>query len=205
MEMLKWSSLNIDKKKRSSLIADLNIVQNFKSSIENKKNSITHLFAKFKSDLNFDNFTKSELNLNLEKVSNDTYLKIFDSNIQSNLKPENSDILKSEIKLFLENDNYNLESGFVSFEDLQKKNSDRYEYVFPYYDFSKNFSFNQLGTFELTSSGKNNLSNTNNLKTSIINDLNLRSNDKIFENYGLKNNYNIFLKILTLREKMIKI
>ena len=167
-------------KKRSSLIADLNIVQNFKSSIENKKNSITHLFAKFKSDLNFDNFTKSELNLNLEKVSNDTYLKIFDSNIQSNLKPENSDILKSEIKLFLENDNYNLESGFVSFEDLQKKNSDRYEYVFPYYDFSKNFSFNQLGTFELTSSGKNNLSNTNNLKTSIINDLNLRSNDKIF-------------------------
>ena len=95
MEMLKWSSLNIDKKKRSSLIADLNFVQNFKSSIENKKNSITHLFAKFKSDLNFDNFTKSELNLNLEKVSNDTYLKIFDSNIQSNLKPENSDILKS--------------------------------------------------------------------------------------------------------------
>ena len=188
-------------KKRSSLIADLNIVQNFKSSIENKKNSITHLFAKFKSDLNFDNFTKSELNLNLEKVSNDTYLKIFDSNIQSNLKPENSDILKSEIKLFLENDNYNLESGFVSFEDLQKKNSDRYEYVFPYYDFSKNFSFNQLGTFELTSSGKNNLSNTNNLKTSIINDLNLRSNDKIFENYGLKNNYNIFLKNLNTSGK----
>ena len=201
MEMLKWSSLNIDKKKRSSLIADLNIVQNFNSSIENKKNSITHLFAKFKSDLNFDTFTKSELNLNLEKVSNDTYLKIFDSNIQSNLKPENSDILKSEIKLFLENDNYNLESGFVSFEDLQKKNSDRYEYVFPYYDFSKNFSFNQLGTFELTSSGKNNLSNTNNLKTSIINDLNLRSNDKIFENYGLKNNYNIFLKNLNTSGK----
>ena len=139
MEMLKWSSLNIDKKKKILFNSWSKYFQNFKSSIENKKNSITHLFAKFKSDLNFDNFTKSELNLNLEKVSNDTYLKIFDSNIQSNLKPENSDILKSEIKLFLENDNYNLESGFVSFEDLQKKNSDRYEYVFPYCWFSKNF------------------------------------------------------------------
>ena len=55
----------------------------------------------------------------------------------------------------------------------------------------------------MTSSGKNNLSNTNNLKTSIINDLNLRSNDKIFENYGLKNNYipellTNFLSILTV-------
>ena len=188
-------------KKRSSLIMDLNIVQNFKSSIENKKNNITHLFAKFKSDLNFETFTKSELNLNIEKVSNDTYLKIFDSNIQSILKPDNNDILKSEIKLFLENENYNLESGFVSFEDLQKKNSDRYEYVFPYYDFSKNFSVNKLGTFELTSSGNNNLSNTNNLKTSIINDLNLRSNDKIFERYGLKNNLNIFLKNLNTSGK----
>ncbi len=187
--------------KSSSIIADLNIVQNFKSSIENKKNSITHLFAKFRSDLNFETFIKSELNLNIEKVSNDTYLKIFDSNIQSTLKPVNNNILKSEIKLFLENDNYNLESGFVSFEDLQKKNSDRYEYVFPYYDFSKNFSFNEFGTVELTSSGKNNLSNTNNLKTSIINDVNLRSNDKIFERYGLKNNFNIFLKNLNTSGK----
>ncbi len=182
--------------KKSSLITDINIVQNFKSSIENKKNSITHLFAKYKSDLNYKKFTKSELNLNIEKVSNDTYLKIFDSNIQSTLKPENNNILKSEIKLFLENDNYNLESGFVSFEDLQKKNSDRYEYVLPYYDFSKIFSLDKYGTFELTSSGNNNLSNTNNLKTSIINDLNLRSNDKIFEKYGLKNNFNIYLKNL---------
>ncbi len=183
-------------KKKSSLISDFNIVQNFKSSIENKKNSIIHLFAEFKSDLNKDSFNKSELSINVEKVSNDTYLKIFDSNIQSILKPESNNILKSEIKILLENEDYNLESGFISFEDLQKKNSDRYEYVMPYYDFSKNYSLNNLGTIELTSNGKNNLSNTNNLKTSIINDINLRSNDKIFENYGLKNNFNIFLKNL---------
>ena len=185
--------------KKSSFISDFNIVQNFKSSLDSKKNSITHLFLKFKTDLGLENFTLSKLSANIEKVSHDTYLKIFDSNIhQSILKPKDQDILKSEINIELENDNYNLTSGFIAFENLQKRNSDRFEYVLPYYDFNTNYSLNNFGSIELSSNGSNNLSNTNNLKTSVINDLNFRSNDKIFEKYGLKNNFNTYFKNLNI-------
>ena len=183
--------------RRSSLISDFNIVQNFKSSLDNKTNSITHLFTKFKSELNFEKFNKSVLDIKLEKVSNDTYLKIFDSNIhQSVLKPDNYDILKSEINLTLENEKYNLETGLISYENLQKKNNDRYEYTLPYYDFSSNFLLDNYGSIELSSVGNNNLSNTNNLKSSIINDLNFTSNNNINENFGFKNNLNIYFKNL---------
>ncbi len=183
--------------KNSSFISDFNLVQNYKSSLDNKKNSITHFFSKYTSDINLNNFMKSELKINIEKVSNDTYLKIFDSNIhESTVKPTNFNTLKSEINLDLEKENYNLLTGFISYENLQKKSSDRYEYVLPFYNFSSNIFPNKFSSIELISDGSNNLSNTNNLKTLIINDLNINFNDNIYENYGLKNNFNVYFKNL---------
>ena len=183
--------------KNSSFISDFNLIQNYKSSLDNKKNSITHFFSKYTSDINLNNFTKSELKINIEKVSNDTYLKIFDSNIhESPVKPNNFNTLKSEINLDLEKENYNLLTGIISYENLQKISSDRYEYVLPYYNFSANIFPNKFGSIELISDGSNNLSNTNNLKTSIINDLNINFNHNINENYGLKNNFNLYFKNL---------
>ena len=40
--------------------------------------------------------------------------------------------------------NYNLDSGFEIFENLQLKNNDRYQYVLPYYKFNKILSNNIL-------------------------------------------------------------
>ena len=68
----------------SSLIADFSLTRGYKSSSSNKKNSISHLFAEFNSKLNFENFLKSDLYVSLQKVSNDTYLKVFDSNLLEN-------------------------------------------------------------------------------------------------------------------------
>ena len=46
------------------------------SSITKKTSSISHLFAKLKWDLNLDEYLSSDININIEKVNNDTYLKI---------------------------------------------------------------------------------------------------------------------------------
>ena len=47
-------------------------------------------------NLNFDNFIESSLNFSFQKVNNDTYLKIFDTNIvDTELKPDNFDTLTS--------------------------------------------------------------------------------------------------------------
>ena len=185
--------------KNSELIIDFGFVNNFKSSIENNKNSIFNLFAKYNLDLNLENFSKSELFLNIEKVTNDTFLKVFDTNIDienTSLKPSDFNNLKSELKLSLINENHNLESGIISYENLQKINNDRYEYILPYYYYSTNLSNDFFGgTLNLFSNGSNNYNNTNQLKTNITNDINFISKNFI-NGLGLDSNFTIDLKNL---------
>ena len=67
--------------KNSYLIADFNIVDGYKSKKSNEKNTLTHLFSKYEMDLDFENFIESSLNISFQKVNNDSYLKVFDSNL----------------------------------------------------------------------------------------------------------------------------
>ena len=64
--------------KNSSFIADFNYVKGYQSSIkgDGNKNSIAHLFSKFDLNLGLKDFTTSKINIFLEKVNNDTYLKV---------------------------------------------------------------------------------------------------------------------------------
>ncbi len=184
--------------KNSYFEADFGHIRNYESSIENKKKkNISHLFSKFNHNLNLDNFISSKLSLSIQKVTNDTYLKVFDGNIiNTDLKPSNLNVLKNEIKLELNHENYFFESGIESYEDLNKKSNDRYQYILPYYNFDKIFSQNFLnGSLSFSSSGNNDLNDTNVLKTKIINDINYTGFDFI-NNYGLKNNLSIYFKNL---------
>ena len=185
------------KNKNSSLFLDFSYIDNFKSALTNKKNSISHIFANFDADLAWKNFTQSDLLVSIKKVSNDTYLKIFDSNIYKNeFSPTNYDVLKSEAKLILNNENYNFTTGFQSYEDLNLSNTDRYQFILPYYDFNRQiFENNYAGTINFSSSGSNDLNNTNNLRTKVVNDLNFQSPDFISKN-GFKSAYNIYFKNL---------
>ena len=182
--------------KNSSFIADLGFVKDYKPLNSDKK-SIAHLFSKFDLNLDLQNFNTSEVKISLEKVNNDTYLKVFDSIIpQTEVKPDNLDTLTSEIVLNLDHENYQFESGVKSFEDLHKSNNDRFQYILPYYNFSKilNDDFYD-GFLNFTSSGSNDLSNTNNLKSKIINDLSFVSKNYV-SNLGIQNNFLITLKNL---------
>ncbi len=183
--------------KSSKFYANLNFVNNYKSSLDTTKNSIFSFFSKYDLDLNFDNFISSDFFLSIEKVTNDTFLKIFDTNIQdSDLKPNDFDNLKSELKISLKHENYNLETGIQSYENLQKNSSDRYEYVFPYYIFEKTLSndfFN--GNINFSSSGENILNDTNVLKSSVINDIIFESKDYISFN-SFKTSFGVDIKNL---------
>ena len=184
--------------KNSYFEADFGHVRNYNSSIENnKKKNISHFFSKFDHNLNLDNFISSKLSMSIEKVTNDTYLKVFDGNISNiDLKPTNLNVLKNEIKLELDHKNYFFESGVESYENLNKKSSDRYQYILPYYNFEKIFSQNYFnGSISFNSSGNNDLNDTNVLKTQIINDISYTGFD-IINDYGLKNNLSIYFKNL---------
>ena len=185
------------KNKNSSAIVDFAYVDGYQSSLSNKKNSLSHIFTKFDANLAWENFNQSDLIVSLKKVSNDTYLKIFDGNIFKNkTTPNDYDVINSEAKLIVNNDNFNFTSGFQSFEDLNLPSSDRFQFILPYYNFDKQlFSNYKNGSISFSSSGSNDLKNTNNLRTKIINDLNFQSLD-IISNYGFKNEYNLYLKNL---------
>ena len=181
--------------KSSYFITDFNIVNNYKSKKSNEKNTLTHLFSQYQLDLAYENFIESSFNFSFQKVNNDTYLKVFDSNIvNTELKPDNFDTLTSDIDLNLENENFSLTTGFTAYENLSKQNSDRYQYVLPYYDFSRSFlDNNNFASFNFISQGDNILKDTNSLRSRMINNLDIQSYDYFSEN-GIKNNFNYFLK-----------
>ena len=163
--------------KYSKLYTNFGFVNNYQSTIESNKNSIFNLFADYELDLNFEKFSSSSLFVSIERVTKDTFLKIFDTNIQDSvLTPKDYDNLKNEIKISLDNNKYFFESGMMSYENLQKNNSDRYEYVLPYYDYNTTLNYSPFdGNINFSSSGKNVLNNTNQIKSNVINNLSYNS------------------------------
>ncbi len=183
--------------KNSKFIADFGFVNGYKSTLSKKRNNLSHLFTNFDLNLGLENFESSNLTVSIEQVSNDTYLKIFDPHItKSILRPDNFDILNNKIKLNLDHERYDFEAGMESYENLQLKNSDRYQYILPYYNYNtildKQFLNSTIG---FKSSGSNNLNNTNDLKTNIINDISFNWQSQI-SNLGFLNSYNVDVKNL---------
>ena len=184
--------------KNSNFLSDFAFVNNYQSYTTKKTNSLSHLFLKYNLDLSLENFNSSDLNISINKVSNDSYLNVFDQYItKSKLRPGNFSELTNEAVLNLDHENYNFETGVISYENLgTKKQSDRYQYVLPYYTFDKNISQNYFsGNVSFGSSGNNVLNNTNKLETNIINNITYNSLDFI-SNFGFKNNFGINLKNL---------
>ena len=184
--------------RKTNTILDFSMTKGHDSAIHDKGDNRTHFFSKTNVALDFDDFLLSTLEIQYQKTSNDTYLKLFDLfETESPLKPTNEKLLSSIVKLDLEKDEYNFTTSFQQFETLNGPNSDRYQYILPSYDFSKNFDLDNfsLGSFSFNSSGANNLQNTNVLTTTVNNNLNFSTYDTFFDN-GVKNNFVLAFKNL---------
>ncbi len=180
------------KTKNSVTIADFSITKGHDSSLNDKRDSRTHFFANSKIDLNLDKFLGSSLEINYEKTSNDTYLKLF--NLESPLLIGNTDVLESKIELDLEHQDFDFRGTFAMYETLKGSNNDRYQYVLPSYNFTKDFGLeNTNGSFNFNSQGSNSLKSTNDLSTKAINNLNYDSFYNFFDN-GIKSNFAILFK-----------
>jgi len=189
--------------KNSFLITDFGLLRDYKTLTGNKKKSknINHLFLDYNNDLKIPNYLNSKFEVQIEKVTNDTYLKVFQNNlINSSVMPESQTTMNSNIKLYLEKEDQNLTTGIEVYENLGIKHSDRYQYTLPHYNFSKNMTsiiedYSINGSLNFYSTGTNKLSNTNNLRTTIVNDFNYSSDDFI-SNLGFKNNFELYFKNL---------
>mgnify|MGYP001170683779 CR=1 FL=1 len=164
------------------------------SSLFFEKNSSTknHLFLQSNKELNPSYFEEATINFNLERVSNDTYLKI--NKLESPIINDYN-LLKSSVGLTAYKEDLSFTTNFEIYENLSKNKSDRYEYILPNYNLIKNFQSNEKlnGSFLLTSSGYIKNYNTNILDKVIINDLIFSSNSK-FSSSGIKKGFNFLIK-----------
>jgi LPS-assembly protein len=191
------------KGKNSSLIADLAFLRDYKSSTGNKTKNVNHLFMNYSNDLKIPNYLESKFEAQIQRVTNDTYLKVFQHNLfDTPVMPASQSTMNSNIKLYLDQENQNLTTGIEIYENLGIKHSDRYQYTLPYYDFSKNLtsliSDNSInGSLNFYSTGTNKLLNTNNIRSTVVNDFNYSSNDYISK-LGFKNNFDLYFKNLNV-------
>jgi len=192
------------KNKNSSLIADVGFLRDYKPRNENKYKNINHLTVNFTGDLNFSNHILSRYESKIERVNNSTYLKVFQNIFpDDSIMPSDQSTMNSNLKFYFDKEYQNLDVGIEIYESLgTTKSSDKYQYTLPYYNFTKNldsdsnFLDNYIGgSLSFGSSGTNTLTNTNNLKTLISNNINYASMDFI-SSLGFKNNFNLYFKNL---------
>ena len=183
------------KTKNSRTIADFSYLKGYNSRVDgDTRDSRTHFFSNTTVKLNFDNFLTSDLEVQYQKTSNDTYLKAF--NLPSPLLIDDNSVLESFVKIDFGNEDYDFNASFEQYETLSGLNSDRFQYILPSYNFSTLFNNEMLeGDFNFTSYGNNTLKETNNLSSTITNDLNYTSLSSYLDN-GITSKFSLFAKNL---------
>jgi len=153
----------------------------------------SHLFLNTYKELNFSYFEDSQLDIKLEQVTHNSYLKVYD--IKSPII-NSSGSLESSIEIGASKENLSLDLDFQIFESLAtEKESDKYEYILPNYNLLKEFrEIDQFsGIFSLNSTGTLTNYNTNVYEKIMINDFYFKSHPK-FNGNGIESKYNFLVK-----------
>ncbi len=176
-------------------------IKNNNPFISKKNTSQTHFFSKSTIETNFDLFDYSKIDLQIQNVSNDKYLKTH--NITSPIINSNS-TLNSKIEFEGSKDDLEFYIDVEMYEDLTKKNdSDKYEFILPNFNLSKILDTRLGGTLEIASSGYNKLFETNINEKVIINDLRYKSLNLI-NPFGILNNFEFLVKNFNAESKNSK-
>ncbi len=177
------------KNKKSFHIADVS------QYISDGDNSKGHFFYDFNKKYETENFDNIDLNIELQQVTDETYLKAFkiDSPIIRNKTK-----LKNMLSLDLYSDNLSINTSFDVYEDLSKVDSDKFEYV-PNFSFSNiindNYSIDSLAYYKNY--------NTNIREKVLINNFNFQSTPSYFNN-GIVNERKFLLKNVNSKGKNSK-
>ena len=173
----------------SEHIMDLGL---FTSELSNKnETSKSHFFSNSKISLKDNFFENTNLEINLEQVSNDIYLKKF--NPPSELI-DSQNLMHNFVKLDTYNEDTSLSVTLESYEDLTKPASDRYEYIYPDLDFNKQFENNNFpGSFTLSSNFYQKQFQTNKYTANLITDL-MYNADTEFDDFGIIKDLQVLLK-----------
>ena len=171
---------------------------------EKNLSSKKHFFSRSQKELNLNYFDNSDLTLEMQHTSNDTYLKSY--KLESPLINNETGTLTSTLGFNASNEDLDLETNFIVYENLSDVSSgDKYEYVYPNYTIKKGLYTDVLtsGNFNLESNGYMKNYNTNVFEKVVINDF-LYSTYPKFTNNGFKSSYNFLFKNINTDSKNSK-
>ena len=195
------------KTKNSYSLIDFGVTDSYRAAPTENKTSRSHLL--FKSDVELtlknENYS-SNLNFQYQKVTNDTFFKVFNPfDIEDELKPKSFSHQESFIKFNLDREDFKFDASLKMNESLGGLNSDRYSYSIPNYYLFKELNYlEDFGFLNFTTSGTNTISNTNRVLSSINNNLNY-STYNVFSRLGIQNNIDFNISNLnTLGKKDLK-
>ena len=159
-----------------------------------KKNgsSKSHFFYELDKNLTVKNFDSGDINFKLQTISNDTYLK---SNKLKGKIIKDNNILENSINLDLYSNDLSINLNSTVYENLDKINGDRYEYILPKLELVKNINSIDVlnGSLLLKSKSLIRNYNTNVYEKNNTNDLIFSSNPKI-NRYGFFNNHEFLVR-----------
>jgi LPS-assembly protein len=161
-----------------------------------------HFFLNSNIVTNFDYFDDSNLDIEIERVSNDKYLKTYD--VRSPIINSQS-LLLSSLDFNGYNENLDFFISTKMYKDLTKtQTSDQYEYILPEFSLTKSLKTNLNGILEFQSSGYIKNFETNVYDKKLINNLTYVSSN-LYSKNGFINNYQINLKNVNNDSKNSKV
>ena len=152
----------------------------------------SHFFSLINKKISFFNFDESILSLKLQQTSSDDYLKSY--KLKSPII-ESDSVMHSYLEINANNDDLSLTSSVEIYEDLNKPDRDRYEFIYPNFNLLKEFKNNTniSGNFSLNTFGYAKTHNTNVNEKIIVNDL-IFNSDPIISKKGFRNTYTYLFK-----------
>ena len=177
---------------KSSHIFDFSFFNNGNENLFNSNDRKNHFFSNSIFDYNFKKFDKTKIEVNIETASNDTFLKTY--KIKSPLI-RNETLLNSYTNIEMSNTDTYIKASVESYIDLAQDKDERYEYVYPNIEFTKDIKLDPSykGSLTFDSNAYHKEYSTNSHDSTNINNFEYQSFDYILNN-GLKNNFNLLIK-----------
>ena len=169
-----------------------NHFSDFSFYTEKNEETKNHFFYEYDKSFDLEYFDENNFDFKIQQVSNDTYLKA--NKIISPIIDDN-DILENSFGLNLYSNNLSIDTEMIAYENLGKKDSDRFEYIFPKFNFEKKIANNSNLNGEFSFKSQNLVRNYD---TNIFEKTNI--NELIFNSYplitkiGLYNDYEFVIK-----------
>ena len=180
--------------KNAFLIVDSSYTEGYKKTNNTKlPGARSHLFAKLNVNFAENDDYINDLQIDIERVSNPTYLEVHEINTE--LVDPNKNILENNIKYEFQDEKNSF--GFVAslFENLKKTDRTRYEYIAPSASFSRNiFADEKIGIVDVFSNAYVKNYDVDQTTKMWINDFNWKS--RPFRNFkGIQSEFEGLLKV----------